>query len=160
MWPGVLSCDSWSRGLRVLPQLEGSRTPGAAPSRVPAVRVTIRGMRRTVVIVDDHARFRRSARALLELEGFHVIGEAADGEAALAAVDRLKPDVALVDVGLPDMTGFDVSERVSRETSVILVSSRNRADIGRRARSCGALGFLTKDELSGEALAGVLERRA
>lgn len=116
-------------------------------------------MRGTVVIVDDHARFRRSARALLELEGFDVVGEAASGEAAVAAVDRLRPDVALVDVGLPDMTGFDVSERIAGETRVILVSSRHRADIGGRARNCGAIAFLTKDELSGDALARALERR-
>lgn len=116
-------------------------------------------MRRTIVIVDDHARFRRSARVLLELEGFDVIGEAASGEAALAQVDRLKPDVALVDVGLPDMTGFDVSERIAGETRVILVSSRQRADIGRRASRCGAVAFLAKDELSGEAVASALEER-
>ena len=115
-------------------------------------------MRRTVVIVDDHARFRRSARTLLELEGFDVVGEAASGEAALAAVARLKPDVALVDVGLPDMTGFEVSQRIARETRVILVSSRQRADVGRRASRCGAVAFLTKDELSGDAVTGVLEQ--
>ena len=116
-------------------------------------------MRRTVVIVDDHDRFRRSARKLLELEGFEVVGEAADGTTALAAVERLAPDLALVDVGLPDMTGFDVCERIAGDTRVILVSSRDPADIGRRASSCGAVAFLTKDALSGAAVAGVLERR-
>ena len=117
-------------------------------------------MRRTVVIVDDHARFRRSARKLLELEGFAVVGEAADGESAIAAVERLGPDLAVVDVGLPDMTGFDVTERIGSGTRVVLVSSRHPADIGRRASSCGAVGFLTKDELTGDRLAATLEGRA
>ena len=116
-------------------------------------------MGRTVVIVDDHARFRRSARRLLELEGFDVIGEAADGATALAVVERLRPDLALVDVGLPDMTGFDVSERIGGATRVVLVSSRHPADIGRRARSCGAVAFFTKDALSAESVAAVLEER-
>ena len=65
-------------------------------------------MPRTVVIVDDHARFRRSARKLLELEGFDVIGEAADGASALAEVERLRPDLVLLDVQLPDASGLDL----------------------------------------------------
>jgi DNA-binding NarL/FixJ family response regulator len=114
-------------------------------------------MRRTVVIVDDHARFRRSARTLLELEGFEVVGEAADGASALAEVERTRPDLALVDVGLPDMSGFEVAERVGSETRVVLVSSRHHDDVGRRVRSCGAAGFVPKDELAGETLAAVLD---
>jgi DNA-binding NarL/FixJ family response regulator len=117
-------------------------------------------MRRTVVIVDDHARFRRSARTLLELEGFEVVAEAATGEAALAEVARLKPDVALVDVGLPDMTGFDVCARISATTRVVLVSSRDPSDVGPRVGSCGAAGFVPKDELEGERLAALLEGAA
>lgn len=116
-------------------------------------------MRRTVVIVDDHARFRRSARRLLELEGFDVVGEAADGASAVAAVERLRPDLVLVDIGLPDMTGFEVSERITGGTRVVLVSSRHPIDIGRRARSCGAAGFVAKDELAGEGLAALLGGR-
>ena len=114
-------------------------------------------MRRTVVIVDDHARFRRSARRLLELEGFDVVGEAADGASAVAEVERLRPDLALVDVGLPDMSGFEVSERIGSGTRVVLVSSRHPVDIGRRARSCGAAGFVAKDELAGESLSALLD---
>lgn len=114
-------------------------------------------MRRTIVIVDDHARFRRSARRLLELEGFDVVGEAADGASALAEVERMRPDLALVDVGLPDMTGFEVAERVSAGTRVVLVSSRHQDHVGPRAQSCGAVGFVPKDELAGDTLAALIE---
>ena len=62
----------------------------------------------TVLVVDDHPSFRASARAVLESEGFDVVGEAADGASALAAVAELEPEVVLLDVQLPDMTGFDV----------------------------------------------------
>ena len=62
----------------------------------------------TVLIVDDHPSFRASARAVLEAEGFEVVGEPEDGASVLAAVVALDPDVVLLDVQLPDMSGFDV----------------------------------------------------
>jgi DNA-binding NarL/FixJ family response regulator len=111
----------------------------------------IDGMR-TLVIVDDHPGFRVSARALLELDDFSVVGEAADGEAALTAVARLAPEVVLLDIGLPDMSGFDVAERISSHTTVVLVSSRSPDEVSTRAQRCGAAGFIVKDELTGAAL--------
>jgi DNA-binding NarL/FixJ family response regulator len=68
---------------------------------------------RTLVIVDDHAGFRTSARALLELDQFEVVGEAEDGAGALSEIARLAPEVVLLDIGLPDMSGFDVAERIA-----------------------------------------------
>ena len=64
----------------------------------------------TVLIVDDHPSFRSSARAVLEADGFDVIGEAEDGTSALTLLRKLRPDVVLLDVQLPDMTGFDICE--------------------------------------------------
>ena len=63
----------------------------------------------TVLIVDDHPSFRASARVLLEAEGFDVIGEAADGTSGIAEARRLRPDLVLLDVQLPDIDGFDVA---------------------------------------------------
>ena len=63
-----------------------------------------------VLIVDDHPGFRSFARAMLEAEGFDVVGEAPDGAAALAAVRALAPEIVLLDVALPDMDGFAVCE--------------------------------------------------
>jgi len=62
-------------------------------------------MRGRVLIVDDHAAFRESASALLEAEGFDVVGEAADGESAVAEVARLRPDIVLLDIQLPGLDG-------------------------------------------------------
>jgi CheY-like chemotaxis protein len=70
-------------------------------------------MRRTVLIVDDHEAFRESATALLEAEGFAVVGEAADGGAAITETERLRPQVVLLDIQLPDIDGFAVAERLS-----------------------------------------------
>src|ERR671930_651076 len=114
----------------------------------------------TVVIVDDHTSFRTSARMLLELEGFEVVGEAADGESALEIAAELEPELVLLDVALPDTNGFDVAERLAGGPSkVILTSSREQRDLGRRVRSSGALGFVAKDRLSGQALAALLSEK-
>jgi DNA-binding NarL/FixJ family response regulator len=114
----------------------------------------------TVVIVDDHPSFRASARTLLELEGFEVVGEAADGKSGLEIAERLSPEVVLLDVALPDTNGFDVAEQLAHGPSkVILTSSREQRDLGRRVRSSGALGFVPKDRLSGQALLDLLEAR-
>jgi DNA-binding NarL/FixJ family response regulator len=113
----------------------------------------------TVVIVDDHARFRASARAMLELEGFDVVGEAEDGESGVALVAELAPEVVLLDVSLPDLSGFEVARRLARTSAdVVLVSSRDGADYGAHAEESGARGFIPKDELSGRALARLLEK--
>ena len=112
-------------------------------------------MRPTLLIVDDHADFRVSARTLLELEGFDVVGLAEDGEQALEAIDRLEPDVVLLDVQLPDIDGFDVArELASRDDPprVVLISSRDRSAYARQLREAPVSGFLGKSELSGAAL--------
>jgi DNA-binding NarL/FixJ family response regulator len=109
----------------------------------------------TVVIVDDHAGFRAQARTVLDAEGFEVVGEAADGASAVDEVTRLVPDVALVDVQLPDMDGFEVAARLRAAgcaARVVLTSSRDGTDFGSLVEKSGALGFIAKAELSGAAL--------
>jgi DNA-binding NarL/FixJ family response regulator len=110
---------------------------------------------RSILIVDDHPEFRRVARALLEAEGFDVVGEAEDGEGALAEAARLRPSLVLLDIHLPDLDGFELAARLAGSAhppAVVLTSSRTISPRGQRlARSC-ALGFIAKDELSGAAL--------
>jgi CheY-like chemotaxis protein len=116
-------------------------------------------MARTVLIVDDHPSFRATARALLEAEGYVVIGEAADGASAVAAAVDLSPDLVLLDVQLPDFDGFEVAARLRKAINgdgPVLTSSRERADFGPLVAESGACGFVPKAELSGAALAALL----
>jgi two-component system nitrate/nitrite response regulator NarL len=109
-----------------------------------------------VVIVDDHAAFRRSARRLLELGGFEVVGEAENGASGVALARKLEPEVVLLDVALPDMSGFEVAEQLSGP-KVVLVSSRERADFGVRVEQSPAIGFIAKDDLTTQSLRRLLE---
>ena len=113
-----------------------------------------------VLIVDDVEAFRRLARALLEGEGFDVVGEAADGESALAEAARLRPEVVLLDIQLPGPDGFAVAARLAAEPdapAVVLISSRDVAGYRRRLAGSPARGFIPKTELSGARLAALLE---
>lgn len=113
----------------------------------------------TFLIVDDHAAFRQQARALLESEGLTVVGEADDGQSALAAVRDLHPDVVVLDIGLPDDDGFAVAERLAEvqpPPRVVLVSSRDATTYGPRLQASPSVGFLRKDDLSAAALTSLL----
>ena len=113
----------------------------------------------TVVIVDDHDGFRSSVRALLEAEGFEVVGEAEDGISALAAVDQLHPRVLLLDIQLPDIDGFEVAERLAQAgdpPAVVLVSTRDISTYRRRLVGSPVRGFISKSGLSGNALSALV----
>jgi CheY-like chemotaxis protein len=120
-------------------------------------------MSRTVLVVDDHQSFRRFARRLLESAGFRVLDEAEDGASAVEAVRRLQPDVVLLDVLLPDTTGFDVAELLSAEPSrplVVLTSSRRAAEFAGSLARSSARGFITKSELTPAALTAMIGEAA
>lgn len=124
-----------------------------------AIRESIGEVVKTVLIVDDHAGYRTQARALLEAEGFSVVGEAADAVSALAEVARADPDVVLLDVRLPDLDGFAVAEllaAISHPPVVVLISSRDASAYRRRLAGSTARGFIPKSELSGASLAALV----
>ena len=110
----------------------------------------------TVLVVDDQAGFRAVARALLESDGFSVVGEAGDGETAIAAERELRPDVVLLDVRLPGRSGLEVARELRDFASpprVVLIST---ADYSHAVRSCGAQAFISKASLTGSSLRAAL----
>jgi CheY-like chemotaxis protein len=126
-------------------------THGVASRTVEIPALCEHGQMRTILVVDDHPTFRATARALLEAEGFVVIGEAEDGESALEAMERLRPEIVLLDVQLPGIDGFEVAARATALGAVpqiVLTSSREASDFG---------SLIAKDELSGAAMAALLE---
>jgi DNA-binding NarL/FixJ family response regulator len=119
--------------------------------------------RLTVLIVDDHAGFREHASELLASAGFVVVAVAADGRSACELAGRFDPTVVLLDVQLPDIDGFAVSREIVDGPSasvVVLVSTRDAADYGKRPADCGAVGFISKSRLSGDTLRAILQESA
>jgi DNA-binding NarL/FixJ family response regulator len=130
-----------------------------APRGAPSA--TLRPVPGRVLIVDDHPRFRRTARRALECDGWTVVGEAADGTHGLAEAERLEPDLVLLDIGLPDVSGLIVAQQLADRApgvAVVLVSTQDAGDFAALAAAHGARGFLPKAELSGPALDGLLTR--
>ena len=109
----------------------------------------------SVLIVDDHAGFRTSARRILEADGFGVVGEAQNGRAGVEEARRLAPDIVLLDVHLPDGHGFDFADeiaRLPRPPAVVLTSSHDMEDLGDCTHVTSARGFVPKGDLSGQAV--------
>jgi len=109
---------------------------------------------RRVVIVDDHELLRAGTRQILEdADGFSVVGEAEDGDVALAVVDETKPDVVLVDIRLPSMNGIEVARRIVAthpRMTVLILSAYDDEDYVRAALAAGVSGFLLKTTPSQE----------
>jgi DNA-binding NarL/FixJ family response regulator len=114
----------------------------------------------TVLIVDDHPTFRRFARRLLEQAGFEVVGEAADGAAAIEAARHLGPQAVLLDVILPDRSGLDIAAELAAAhdaPAVVLTSSRAADDLGAALDEAPKTGFILKSAFSGRAFADLVE---
>ena len=113
-----------------------------------------------VLIVDDHAGFRATARRLLEGEGYESVGDAEDAASAVAVAKETRPELVLLDVQLPDRDGFELTEQLvalDPEVQVVLTSSRDVEDFGQYVETSSARGFVPKAKLSGETLTALLE---
>jgi DNA-binding NarL/FixJ family response regulator len=114
---------------------------------------------RRVVIVDDHELLRAGTRRILEeADGFSVVGEAEDGEAALSVVDRLLPDVVLMDIRLPFMNGLEVARRIVAGhpgITVLILSAYDDEDYVRAALAAGVSGYLLKTTPSQELIRAI-----
>jgi DNA-binding NarL/FixJ family response regulator len=102
-----------------------------------------------ILIVDDHPLFRNGLRQVIESdERFELIGEAADGEAAWKAIQEKKPDVAVLDINLPRMTGLEVARKVAEKklrTRLIILTMLKEEDLINRALDLGVSGFVLKE---------------
>lgn len=119
-------------------------------------------MTRTVLVVDDQPDFLEHAQRLLSRSSdFRVVGLADSGPQALALLPRLKPDVALVDVFMPGMNGFEVTQRlleVEPGLRVVISSLFGMPQYETMARTIGAAGFINKKDFSAESVARILDR--
>ena len=113
-----------------------------------------------VVVVDDHALVRQGTRDILErVPDIEVVGEAADGEEALRLVDELEPDVVLIDVGLPGMSGVDATRILRRDhpaVSVVALTIHDDDEYVIGMLEAGATGYLLKDVRNAELVHAVL----
>ena len=113
-----------------------------------------------ILLADDHAMVRRGFRLILaqHKDEFEVVGEAGDGHEALAAVERLKPDVLILDVGMPKANGVEVTQKVRQnwpEVRVLILSMHRDSGYVRETLKAGAKGYLLKDSIDSELIAAV-----
>jgi two-component system, NarL family, invasion response regulator UvrY len=109
-----------------------------------------------VLIVDDQAFFRSAARAVLAVTpGFAAVGEACSGEEAVTRVDELEPELVLMDIHLPGISGIEATRQIRAahpEVVVLLLSTYKAEDLPADARNCGALAYLNKEDFQPEVL--------
>jgi DNA-binding NarL/FixJ family response regulator len=104
--------------------------------------------RPTVLVADDHRRFREALVALLELDGFEVVGQAADGADAVALAKQVRPDVVVIDLKMPVLNGLDATRLVRDalpSTPVVVLTAFTGDELERAALAAGATAFVAKD---------------
>lgn len=108
------------------------------------------------MLADDHAILRRGLRALLEREpGMLVLGEAADGRETVEAVQRLTPDVVVLDIAMPNLNGIEATRQIASKTAVIILSMHSDESYVLRALRAGARGYLIKDTVETELIRAI-----
>ena len=113
-----------------------------------------------ILLADDHEIFRQGLRALLEREGFHVAGEAADGHGAIQMAAQLTPDVAVVDLAMPLLNGLDAAReiaRVSPRTRTILLTMHAEDPYVAKALQAGIRGYVLKSQAAEDLIQAIRE---
>src|SRR5579864_5661451 len=112
-----------------------------------------------ILVVDDHAVVRRGVRSLLEShEGWEVCGEAASGPDAVAQSLRLRPDVVIMDLSLPDLNGFDATRQILKDapdTDVLVLTMHDSRELARDVSQAGARGYVLKSDADEKLIAAV-----
>ena len=101
---------------------------------------------RRVLVAEDEALIRLDLKEMLEEEGYDVVGEAGDGEEAVAMANRLRPDLVILDVKMPKLDGIAAAERIAGErvAPVVILTAFSQRDLVERAREAGAMAYLVK----------------
>jgi response regulator NasT len=104
------------------------------------------GPRRRVVIAEDEALIRMDLAEMLAEEGYDVVGEAGDGEAAVALAEQHRPDLVVLDVKMPKLDGISAAQRISdqRIAPVVILTAFSQRDLVERASKAGAMAYLVK----------------
>ena len=113
-----------------------------------------------ILLADDHAVLRQSLRALLEREGFAVVGEASDGREALKLARKLHPDVAVLDLPMPVLSGLDTARKMPRAsptTKTILLTVHSEIQCILEAFRAGIAGYVVKRRASDELVQAIQE---
>ncbi len=99
-----------------------------------------------VVIAEDEALIRLDLKEMLEEDGYVVVGEASDGEAAVKLTESLRPDLVMMDIKMPGLDGISAAERITAEhmAPVVILTAFSQRDLVLRARDAGAMAFLVK----------------
>jgi DNA-binding NarL/FixJ family response regulator len=102
-----------------------------------------------IVIADDHEIVRQGLRSLLENDGCEVVGEYASGRAAVEGIKSVRPEVAVMDISMPDLNGVEATQQVSKvqpDTKVIILTMHDSEELARRVLEAGARGYILKSD--------------